>query len=113
MFPVQTIVKKVLEKTNAYLLHVKAEEAQFSGTTALITVITPTTIYVFNIGNSRVVLGKYYESTKKIEPYQITHDHTLFRFDERSRIIKSGGVIAPYKNERGEQIGPERIWAPG
>lgn len=74
--------------------------------------LTASTIYVFNIGNSRLVLGKFYETTQKTEAFQVTHDHTLARFDERLRITKSGGLIAPFKNEMGEFIGPERIWAP-
>lgn len=72
--------------------------------------ITADKIYTFNVGNSRAVLGKYFKKLDKVEPFQITHDHTIARFDERARILKNGGVINPYKSERGEQLGPERIW---
>jgi serine/threonine protein phosphatase PrpC len=74
-------VSKVLEKTNAYLLHYKAEEAQFSGSTALIAILTAASIYVFNVGNSRAVLAKHYQETNSIESFQVTHDHNLERFD--------------------------------
>ena len=77
MFSIETIVKKVLDKTNSYILHYKAEEAQFSGTTVLIAIVTSTNIYVFNAGNSRALLGKYYKDSESIESFQITHDHTL------------------------------------
>jgi serine/threonine protein phosphatase PrpC len=100
----------VLEKTNSYILHYHVEEAQFSGTTALIVLITSQKIYTFNIGNSRVVLGKYFRKVERVEPFQVSHDHTIARFDERARILKSGGVINPYRSEKGEQVGPERIW---
>jgi serine/threonine protein phosphatase PrpC len=103
-------VRKVLEKTNSYILHYHVEEAQFSGTTALIVLITNRKIYTFNIGNSRMIIAKHFKRNNRIEPFQVTHDHTIARFDERSRIINSGGVISPYKSERGEQVGPERIW---
>jgi hypothetical protein len=52
------------------------------------------------------VLGKYYKKTDRVLPFQITHDHTIARFDERARVIKNGGVITPFKSERGEQVGP-------
>ncbi|NCQ53537.1 MAG: hypothetical protein GW803_05675, partial [Caldiserica bacterium] len=55
--------------------------AQFSGTTALIALITSTTIYVFNAGNSRALLGKVYKDSPSVKSFQITHDHTLERFD--------------------------------
>jgi hypothetical protein len=55
-------------------------------------------------------MGKYFKKTETVEPFQITHDHTIARYDERARILKSGGVISPYKSDRGEQVGPERIW---
>ncbi len=88
----------MLEKTNSYILHYHVEEAQFSGTTALILLITRTKLYVFNVGNSRLVIGKHYTKGDRVEPFQVTHDHTIARFDERARILKSGGVISPYKN---------------
>jgi len=81
MFGIDIIVRKVIEKTNSYILHYKAEEAQFSGTTALIALITSTTIYVFNAGNSRALLGKVYKDSPSVKSFQITHDHTLERFD--------------------------------
>ena len=72
----------------------------------MVVLITSQKIYTFNIGNSRAVLGKYYSKKNKIEPFQITHDHTIARFDERARILKSGGTISPFKNEKGEELGP-------
>ena len=45
-----------------------------------------------------MILAKYHEKEKKILPFQVTHDHTLSRFDERARVLKSGSYIEPYKN---------------
>lgn len=56
------------------------------------------------------MLGRYYHKLNAIKPFQITQDHTIERFDERMRILKSGGTIDSYKNEKGEALGPERIW---
>ena len=64
-----------------------------------------------NIGNSRAILGKTFKSEEGIHPFQVTHDHTLARFDERQRILASEGKVEQFRNEKGEKIGPERIWA--
>lgn len=106
----ENFVLKTLEKTNASLLHYKSNEAQFSGTTALLVFLTSKKINVFNVGNSRVVLAKFYPKKDAIKPFQLTHDQTINRFDERCRILESGGVIAQFKDENKEDIGPERIW---
>lgn len=81
MFSVEAIVKRVIERTNSYILHYKPEEAQFSGTTVLVVLLTAGAIYVFNAGNSRALLGKTYEEESAVKAFQLTHDHTLDRFD--------------------------------
>ena len=57
-----------------------------------------------------MVLGKYYSKSNTMNSFQVTQDHTIERFDERLRVLNSGGIIDLYKNDKGESFGPERIW---
>jgi serine/threonine protein phosphatase PrpC len=59
-----------------------------SGTTAIITLITPTKIYTANAGDSRAILCK---NDKVIE---LSHDHTPNLPNEYNRIIKAGETVS-------------------
>ena len=95
------VIKNCLKKTQSYLQNVKFNEIQYSGTTALIVILTPRSIITFNIGNSRCVIGMKEESGNKFYDFQVTHDHDLNRLDERLRVKKKGAVISPLKDELG------------
>lgn len=51
----------------------------YSGTTALIVLVSPVQIFTFNIGNSRAIIG--INKNDKICEFQITHDQDLSRLD--------------------------------
>ncbi len=69
-----------------------------------------------NLGDSRVVLGSIYPNPPpKIEgefwiATPLSRDHKPNDTDEGERIRKSGGRVMPYRDEKGDQLGPFRVW---
>ena len=65
-------------------------------------------IYCCNLGDSRCVLAR--EEGGKLKAVGLSDDQKPERADERARIIKCGGRVAPLEDENGEAIGPQRVW---
>ena len=72
----------------------KSKEIDLSGSCANLCFIINDTIYLANLGDSRAILFK----KKMSEIYQLTHDHIPNDFNEKMRIINSGGQIFKYLN---------------
>ena len=75
-------------------------------------------IYVANVGDSRAIIVKQpikntYNEDKNNNIWsfeQLSRDHNLLEKDEADRILKHGGEIQQYQNEKGEFEGPLRIY---
>ena len=74
--------------------------------------------YVANVGDSRAIIVKQpikntnnEDKNNNIWSFeQLSRDHNLLEKDEADRILKHGGEIQQYQNEKGEFEGPLRIY---
>ena len=83
-------------------------DCTFSGSTCVSLIFTPKKVFCINIGDSRCILGKF--DGKNWEYKNLSTDHKPNLETEKERIIKSGGIIRPMKDEDGKFIGPQRVW---
>ena len=86
-------------------------DCTYSGSTCTSLIFSPEKIISLNVGDSRCVLGKYLNN--KWTSKNLTRDHKPTEDDEKKRILEKGGRIEPYKDEKGDPIGPERVWLKG
>jgi len=87
------------------------EDVEFSGTTSATVIIDRQkhVLHCANVGDSRVVLGRYISSSRKWEAYPLTADSKPGLEEERARIEMMGGYVAAFQ-DCGFDIGPERVW---
>ncbi|OMJ90326.1 hypothetical protein SteCoe_7353 [Stentor coeruleus] len=90
------------------LLHMSNIEVGLSGCTSVSIIISKNTIYCANLGDSRAIIGSY--NGKNCIPIMLTKDHIPGNEIERSRILKSGGIIDNIRDEKGNAYGPLRLW---
>ena len=103
-----TIFKTTFLETNTNLLINDSIDTIFSGSTCSSMIFTPTRLITINLGDSRVILGKY--DGKNWSAENLTRDHKPSEQDELNRILNSGGRVESNKDEQGEPYGPERVW---
>ena len=105
-------VISTLKKTFIEIDNDLAEESEidtaFSGSTCSSIIFTPSKLFCANVGDSRCILGKY--DGEKWFSKNLSYDHKPDNKLEKERIIKNGGQIEPYINEKGEYFGPNRVW---
>ena len=89
-----------------------AEESEidtaFSGSTCSSIIFTPSKLFCANVGDSRCIIGKY--DGEKWFSQNLSYDHKPDNKLEKERILKNGGQIEPYIDEKGEYFGPNRVW---
>ncbi|EGB05772.1 hypothetical protein AURANDRAFT_54478 [Aureococcus anophagefferens] len=73
-----------------------------SGSTAVSVLAIGSTLYCSNVGDSRCILGVR-NPAGKVVPKALSSDQTLYRADERQRVLDLGGRI----DQNGD---PPRIW---
>ncbi|OMJ68550.1 hypothetical protein SteCoe_33955 [Stentor coeruleus] len=121
------------EECDKVLLNESNINCSTSGTTAVVLLINPTSIWTCSVGDSRAILGTLPKHQKPIEnkiisetlsykrpvvvsnilkAVQITLDQKPNISYELARILKSGGVVQQLSNSEGKKIGPYRIWKP-
>lgn len=83
---------------------------RFSGTTLIALLITPKEAICANVGDSRAILGGMLESKGMTFHLPLSRDHKPELPEEATRIKTAGGRIEPYKDERGQPLGPYRVW---
>ena len=82
----QTAFRRVESEVMAVLTDSQSK----AGTTALVTVVTPTQLTVANLGDSRAVLSR-----RNFEILPLSTDHKGLATDERERIAREGGRVDP------------------
>ena len=95
-------------KTNMELKKNNKIDTIFSGSTCVSLIFTPAKILCANVGDSRAVIGKF-DGTKWFSK-NLSNDHKPGNFLEMQRILNNDGRVEPLKNEKGEFIGPKRVW---
>lgn len=64
-----------------------------------------------NVGDSRGILIK--QDLKNSEAFSVvalSRDHKPSDTDEAERIVNCGGRIDTYRDNKGNKVGPERVW---
>ena len=93
------------ELKNRYHIDIK-----ISGTTLCSAMVLGHILYIINVGDSRIILGTYYNRVNKWKITQLSTDHKPNNPNESKRIISHNGRIDRYKNEFGEEYGPYRVF---
>ena len=106
---INEIIEKTFNKINEKIINDPNIETTFSGSTCCSVIITPSKILCANVGDSRAILGKKIRENFYISK-EISHDHKPNEKLEKNRILKNGGRVESYKDEKGNLIGPERVW---
>lgn len=65
-------------------------------------------LWCANVGDSRAIIGK--NKNREWSALAVSRDHKPDDPSECQRILDSGGRIEPFKDMRGEDIGPQRVW---
>lgn len=63
------------------------------GTTAVVVVAIDNTLYIANLGDSKAILCRYHEESKKHISVPLSKDHNPTDYGERMRIQKAGGFV--------------------
>ena len=84
-------------------------EIENSGTTLCSGFIYGNILYIINVGDSRAVLGTYFNRSNKWKTTQLSVDHKPTSPNENKRIISYNGRVERLKNEFGEEYGVYRV----
>ena len=99
---------EAFEKTHQELERRSEIDTNFSGTTAVTVFIRGNTCICSNCGDSRAVIGRLTRSGWVA--VALSRDHKPDIPEERERIEKSDGRIAPFRDLSGSFLGPDRVW---
>ena len=89
---VPELLKVTNETVNANLHGNQLVPSEDSGTTAVSVLAIDATLYCSNVGDSRCVLGRK-APDGSVAPKPLSSDHTLYRADERERVVAAGGRV--------------------
>jgi serine/threonine protein phosphatase PrpC len=85
-------------------------ETEFSGTTAVVSVIRENLLVVGNVGDSRIIRGFVsHANPNAIVSESVSIDHKPDRPDEKARILATGGRVFAVEYDDGID-GPPRVW---
>ncbi len=82
-------------------LHISAVDVYMSGTTAIMSLLRGSKLYIANVGDSRAVLGRL-SSSGVIKAIELSTDQKPDRPDEHARILACGGRVFEW--------GVSRVW---
>ena len=108
---ISDISSQTFVQTNLNMVNNGSIDCSYSGSTCSSLIFSPEKIISINVGDSRCVVGKFLNN--KWSAKNLTRDHKPTEEDEKKRILDKGGRIEAYKDEKGEPIGPERVWLKG
>ena len=107
---ISDIITDIFIKENTKLISNEMINSMLSGSTCVSCIYTPFKLITANVGDSRIILGKYNNENNKWKSVDLTRDHKPSLPDEEKRIISKGGRIEPMKDEDNSFIGPPRVW---
>ena len=97
------------------LLKTASFDASASGSTCVLIIHAGNHILCANVGDSRaIVVFDEKGDNKNLEFYfseALSTDYKPDIPEEEERIVNSGGVVRPMKDEDGDEVGPCRVWA--
>ena len=83
---------------------------EFSGTTICSCFILGDTMYIINLGDSQLIIGKFNSNYNKWKYESLSVKHNLDNPEENARISARGGKIDRIRNENGKEVGPLRVF---
>ena len=107
---ISDIITKIFIQENNKLISNEMINSVLSGSTCVSAIYTPIKLITANVGDSRIILGKYYQNLNKWLSIDLTRDHKPSLPEEEKRILEKGGRIEPMKDEDNTFIGPPRVW---
>ena len=107
---ISDIIKDIFIKENTKLISNEMINSMLSGSTCVSVIYTPIKLITANVGDSRIILGKYDKKNNKWISIDLTRDHKPSLPDEEKRILQKGGRIEPMRDEDNSFIGPPRVW---
>ncbi|RMX70238.1 hypothetical protein DD238_001065 [Peronospora effusa] len=106
-------IADTLESMEQVVLRDSKIQTEFSGTTALVSVVRDHLVVIGNVGDSRIVRGFVKRlglaGPAALESQELSIDHKPDRPDEKARILASGGRVFPVEYDDGID-GPSRVW---
>ena len=102
------LITHIFLRTNLDIINNKLIDTNFSGSTCVSLIFTPSKLLCINIGDSRCIIAK--KNNEKWFSKNLSNDHKPENEIEKQRILLNNGKIESYKNEKGEEIGPKRVW---
>lgn len=103
---IKAAVLKLTQKLKSKL----RKTCTFSGTTAVFGVLIGDKLFTANIGDSRCILATQNGSRGSLKVCALSRDHKPDEPDEKTRILRAGGRVHPFKGYYGEDAGPHRVW---
>ena len=107
------IIESIYKTTNSQMNSDERIDSSLSGSTCIAGLYTPSRFLCINVGDSRCVLFKYFKSKNFWTFSNLSRDHKPNDQNEKNRILNNGGKVESYVDEKGNHIGPERVWATG
>lgn len=104
---IKTAITEAVAFLEKNLLKDSSIDTEFSGTTAVMSVVRGNQVVTGNIGDSRISKG--HTADGKIVASQISDDHKPDRPDEKARILQRGGRVFAVEYDDGID-GPPRVW---
>ena len=95
-------------KTNLDITNNEKIDSIFSGSTCVSLIFTPKKILCANVGDSRAIIGKF--DNEKWFSKNLSNDHKPNDAIEMQRILNNDGRVESYRDEKGEFVGPKRVW---
>ena len=107
---ISQIITDIFIKENTKLISNEMINSMLSGSTCVSAIYTPEKLITANVGDSRIILGKFFSENNTWQSLDLTIDHKPSLPQEEKRIIEKGGRIEPMKDEENNFIGPPRVW---
>lgn len=107
----QVAIADALKSVEKSVLQNPSIDTEFSGTTAVVTVVRENLVVVGNVGDSRITRGFVTGEgdAASIGCDSVSIDHKPDRPDEKARIVASGGRVFAVEYDDGID-GPPRVW---
>ena len=107
---ISPIITDIFKKENTKLISNEMINSMLSGSTCVSAIYTPIKLITANVGDSRIILGRFDPFSQQWNSVDLTRDHKPSLPDEEKRILEKGGRIEPMKDEDNTFIGPPRVW---
>ena len=107
---ISSIITDVFVNENTKLISNEMINSMLSGSTCVSAIYTPIKLITANVGDSRIILGKFDPFSQSWKSVDLTVDHKPSLPEEEKRILEKDGRIEPMKDEDNSFIGPPRVW---